>query len=374
LEEFGKFTECQIALFGNFPTKNYHFLFQILPYNHYHGVEHADSTVITLGPDYAFNSEKTYNDFLGVSSHELFHTWNITRLRPVEMMPYDFFNENYFNTGFIAEGITTYYGDYLLKRSGVFSIKQYLKELNAMLKRHFDNAGRWHASLAESSVDLWLDGYSKGIPGRKVSIYIKGALTALLLDLTLRWESKGKKSLDDVMRLMWQQYSKTGYRFEEYQNVVNEVAGKDMTDYFLQYISGKKPLENILSELFSKFGLKFNHKEAEHAEERYFGMKLQFTQGKLKVTDLAALSPAMQQLEIGDEIIALNHVRPSKKYRELFKEASEVQIHFFSNEQLKEAILKKGDDEFYTIYEVEVDKSADKDVQLLQKQWLGDTE
>ncbi len=374
LDDFRKFTDTQIALFGSFPTNSYHFLFQILPYEHYHGVEHANSTVITLGPDYAFYTKKLYDDFLGVSSHELFHTWNITRLRPVEMTPYHFFQENYFHTGFIAEGITTYYGDYLLKRSGVFSMKQYLKELNKILQRHFNNSGRNHASLADSSMDLWLDGYKKGIPGRKVSIYIKGALTALILDLSLRFNTKGKASLDDVMRLMWHKYSMNGYSFEQYKVVVNEVAGQDMNSYFSQYISGKEPLEAILAELLPKFGLQFTKIEAKNAEEKYFGLKLQYAQGKLKVMDIAEDSPAMEYLEVGDELIALNKAKPADSFQYLFENSSEIQIHYFFNNQLKEATLRRGKTTFFNSYEVLEDTSAETAAIKYREQWLGETE
>ena len=95
-----------------FPTEDYHFLYQFLPYQAYHGVEHYNSTVIALGPaDQVIEDSGLYYEFLGVSSHELFHTWNIIRIRPQEMMPYDYTRENYFPTGFLAEGATTYYGD-----------------------------------------------------------------------------------------------------------------------------------------------------------------------------------------------------------------------------------------------------------------------
>jgi predicted metalloprotease with PDZ domain len=120
---------------------------------------------------------------LGVSSHELFHAWNIIRIRPKEMLPYDFTKENYFRTCFVAEGCTTYYGDLFLKRAGVFSDETYIKELQVYMKRHFENCAHATQSLADSSFDLWLDGYEKGIPNRKVSVYHKGALVALVLDL-----------------------------------------------------------------------------------------------------------------------------------------------------------------------------------------------
>ena len=200
LADFKAFSEEQLTLFGGLPVADYHFLNQFLPYKHYHGVEHNNSTVITLGPAELIMSEGLYKELLGVSCHELFHTWNIKSIRPAEMQPYDYSRENYFRTCFIAEGITTYYGEYLLARSHVHTPEQYFEELNAVLRRHFDDAGSENLSLADASMDLWLDGYKPGVPDRKVSVYHKGALAALILDLTLRQLSGHARSLDDVMR------------------------------------------------------------------------------------------------------------------------------------------------------------------------------
>ena len=370
IEGFTNFTKVQIALFGSFPTKEYHFLFQILPYGHYHGVEHAHSTVITLGPHYDFYSEKMYNDFLGVSSHELFHTWNVTRLRPKEMVPYDFFNENYFNTGFIAEGITTYYGDYMLKKSGVFSEEQYLKEINNLLNRHFSNEGRKHASLVDSSVELWLDGYKKGIPGRKVSIYVEGALAALILDLTLRLESNGKTSLDDVIKLLWKRHANGGYSFEQYITCVNEIAGKDMQAYFDEFIEGKFSAEESLNHLLPKFGFLLQEKPSTNVEESRFGIKLQWQNSVLKVTEVDGNSAAAGVLERNDEIIALDGIKPEKKFGSMFNRDA-VKIHFFSNSKLKEATLKANDKKYFAIYEIIEDANADEMAKEFKKAWLG---
>ena len=121
IEDFRKFTEYQLQFFGgSFPSDQFRFLIQALPYKHYHGVEHQNSTVITLGPASDLKDRSLYKELLGVSSHELFHCWNVTRIRPKEMVPYDFSREAYHSTGFITEGLTTYYGDWMLYRSGVF--------------------------------------------------------------------------------------------------------------------------------------------------------------------------------------------------------------------------------------------------------------
>lgn len=202
LDDFRAFTVSQMEKFTEFPVKEYHFLNQIVPYKGYHGVEHQKSTVIFLGPSYAV-FEEYYSELLGVSSHELYHTWNVKAIRPIEMYPYDFTKENYSELGYICEGVTTYQGDLFLLKSGVFNIDQYFKELTTQLQRHFDNSGRFHYSVAESSFDTWLDGYVAGAPGRKVSIYTEGCLLAFVTDVMIRRETGDKYGLDDVMKRLY---------------------------------------------------------------------------------------------------------------------------------------------------------------------------
>jgi predicted metalloprotease with PDZ domain len=198
-----------------------------------------------------------YSDLLGVSSHELFHAWNICKIRPVEMMPYDFTKENYFPTGFVAEGVTTYYGDLFLMQAGVFTREQYLQELETVLKRHFEQDGKAFQSLVESSFDLWLDGYSQAIPHRRVSIYQKGAVVALILDMTIRLKFNHQKSLETVMKTMWERFGKeeVGYSIEDYQRVCEEVYGASLKGYFKGCIYGNMPLETMVNELLQAFGL-----------------------------------------------------------------------------------------------------------------------
>ncbi len=246
--DFKKFTQEQINIFGEFPEKEYHFLTWILPVPYYHGVEHRNSTMQVLGPD-SQNFEELYIDLLGLASHELFHTWNICKIRPVELLPYDYTKENYFPTCFVAEGVTTYYGDLMLSRSKVFDEAQYLKELEACFKRHFDHADNASQSLVESSWDLWLDGYNPSIPDRKVSVYHKGAIAAQILDLHIRKISSHTLSLDDVMKLMWEQFGKPfkGYTMEDYQLVCEEVANEKLDWYFDVCIKGNEPLFDLLN-------------------------------------------------------------------------------------------------------------------------------
>ncbi|MEM8895029.1 MAG: M61 family peptidase, partial [Bacteroidota bacterium] len=190
VEDFRKYTRAQSDVLPWEGQEVYEYQLLFFPFRIYHGVEHMNGTTIVLGPA---NGKDFYENLLGVSSHELFHYWNIKRIRPKELSPYRFQEKNYIKTGYVAEGFTTYYGDLFLVRGGVFDEQWYLNELNRLLKRHFENYGRHAHSLVSSSQDLWVDGYRNEAPHRKVSIYVKGALVALMLDLNIRKERHRKK-------------------------------------------------------------------------------------------------------------------------------------------------------------------------------------
>ena len=181
----------------------------------------------------------------------------------MELLPYDFTKENYFPTGFVAEGVTTYFGDLFLIQSGIFSVEQYLKELETILKRHFEQDGKAFQSLVESSFDLWLDGYSEAIPHRRVSIYQKGATVSLILDLMIRLKFSHQKSLGNIMKILWERFGKTGvgYSIEDYQRVCEEVYGGSLKAYFKDCIYGNMPLETMVNELLDAFGLQMQWNE-----------------------------------------------------------------------------------------------------------------
>ncbi|WP_341227089.1 M61 family peptidase [uncultured Arcticibacterium sp.] len=244
LIDFKKFTSEQIDVFGEFPVKEYHFMLWMMSKPYYHGVEHHNSTMMTLGPD-AQNFDEIYIDILGLASHELFHTWNVKKIRPKELLPYDYSKENYFETCFVAEGLTTFYGDWILYRSGVFNKEQYLKELETTLKRHFETSNEASQSLLNSSFDLWLDGYEKGVPDRKVSVYHKGAIAALILHHLIQQNSDNKKGLDDLMRELWINYGKPfkGYSYRDYQNICKKYIGKNASTYFRDIIAGNQSIK-----------------------------------------------------------------------------------------------------------------------------------
>jgi predicted metalloprotease with PDZ domain len=169
------------------------------------------------------------------------------------MWPYDYTKENYSTLGYVYEGITTYYGDLMLLRSGVWNWEQYLSSLNSDIQRHYNNSGRFNYSLAESSFDTWLDGYVPGIPARKTSIYIEGLLAALIADIILIKNSDGKYCLDNVMYDLYHGcYAKgKGYSEAEYKLLLEKYAGNSFDLYFKEIIWGKNFFEKYLVELLT---------------------------------------------------------------------------------------------------------------------------
>ncbi len=310
--DFTKFVNEQMAMMKAFPAKQYHFLFQILPYKTYHGVEHITSTVIALGPGYSLMHNNLYEDLLGVSSHELFHAWNIKTIRPIEMQPYDYTKENYSKLGYVCEGLTTYYGDYLLFRSGVFNQEQYFKTFDERLQKHFDNFGRFNLSVAESSFDTWLDGYNPGIPNRKTSIYDEGCLLAFITDIFIRKNSNNKYSLDDVMRYLYTEFAlkNKGYAAEDYKGIVEHFANTSYDNVFNNYINKAADYEVVLKDALAYIGCKLSKSTSAKAYEHALGIKIALINNACKVIAVYPNSVAdIAGVSINDELLSVNNMQ-----------------------------------------------------------------
>ena len=307
--DFIKFTNTQLSFWKGFPTDEYHFLFQILPFKFYHGVEHQKSTVISIGPGYSLNKGKTYEDVLGVSCHELFHTWNIKYIRPAEMLPYDFSKENYARTGYVYEGFTTYYGDLLLLTSTVFSTDDYFKTLEERLVKHFHNYGRFNLSVAQSSWETWLDGYVPGTPYRKTSIYDEGNLIAFMLDVQIMKHSNNQKGLRNVCRDLYTEFGKKnqGYLEKDIIELCEKAAGTSLKTFFDQYVYGTEDFEIPLNQCFEYLDIELLKSPSLFLSESKFGFKTIDFGNNRKVSLVAPYSPSWKAgLGIGDEIISVN--------------------------------------------------------------------
>lgn len=362
IHDFEQFSKVQIKMMGDFPCKSYHFLIQILAYKHYHGVEHQNSTVITLGPGETLSQTSIYQSLLGISSHELFHTWNVIRIRPEELLPYDFSKENYFETGYVAEGFTTYYGDLLLIRSGILNIDWYLGKLNKMLKNHFENFGRANMSVADASLDLWLDGYVAGTPNRKVSIYNEGAIVALMMDLLIRVSTDHAKSLDDIMRSLWQEHGKAnkGYDKKAILKILAGCVSYNWDSFFDNYIYGTSPIEELLTTLLQPFGFDFQKQFSHEKHESVWGFRMDTDQ---RIVKIEPQSISEQYLSIGDQVKSIenNSVQDT--------ETSTIIID--RNSKKLSIELPLVSEQYFAYYQIEPMKTITDAQKKAVKNWLG---
>lgn len=356
INDFKAFTKKQLEKFLEFPTNEFHFIIQILPYKTYHGVEHQKSTVITLGPSYDV-FDGLYKELLGVSSHELYHAWNIKSIRPVEMFPYDFTQENYSSLGYVYEGVTTYMGDLFLYKSGVFSLDQYLLEFNNQLQKHFDNSGRFNYSVAQSSFDTWLDGYVPGAPGRKVSIYTEGCLLAFVIDVMILKGTDNQLSLDTAMkRLYYEFYLKgKGFREEDYKAVLENISGISFDEIFKDFIHGNRPFESIITEALDYIGLELHHSPSPLYSQGRLGFKALPLGSNFIVKQLYPGGPAeLGGVMIEDEVLAVNGISLNgelDKWLNYFDDDMK-KITVNRKGKLLELLLPEVDRNFYMRYEV----------------------
>ncbi len=374
---FRKFISTQLNVFGGFPFSEYHFLFQIAPFPLYHGVEHQNSTVIALGPSYDLMKEQLYAEFLGISSHELFHAWNVKAVRPTEMQPYDYTKENFSKLGYVAEGVTTYYGDLMLFRSGAVSEYEFNRNLHLLFQKYFHNYGRFNLSVGASSFDTWLDGYEKGIPHRKVSIYNEGALCALMLDLLIRRQTNNDFSMDDVMKKLYQDFGKkgTGYSETDYRKALESVAGISFADFFAKYYNGTENYEALLRETLAYVGLEIKDSRSKFYFENRFGFKAeQKRSGALKITEVAPNSIADRAcLSEGDELISINGIKLLNNLKEWLKYFQEetVTLTVLRSSETKDVVLTPTTERYYRTYWPAKKRDASLEQKENYKNWTG---
>ena len=375
IKDFKQFAFAQIDNFETFPVSEYHFIFQILPVSAYHGVEHQTSTVISLGPTYNLMGS-LYDDFLGVSSHELYHTWNVKALRPAEMYPYDYSTENYSKLGYVAEGVTTYMGDLYLAESGVKSWDWYKNELEKLLQKHFDNFGRFNYSVAESSYDTWLDGYVAGAPNRKVSIYNEGALLSLYVDAKIRTNSNNKASLHDVMKDMYESFAVKGkgYTENDYQTILEKHANENLDQLFENYFNGTHSFEPIITEALEQLGLQLQMDKNPSYAVDILGVKTIISNGNTIISSIYPGSSAdLGGLILKDEILSINGFN--------VKDNLDSWVEYFQDDQIKLIINRMGrtievlcpntSKSYFPVYKITKAKAPSNLQKRIFKKWSG---
>lgn len=373
-KDFKAFTKVQLAAMGSFPFEEYHFIYQILPQKAYHGVEHLNSTVISYGPGYCIMEGKDYEELLGVSSHELFHAWNIKSIRPDDMFPYDFSKENYSKMGYLSEGVTTYYGDLFLKRSNLFTVNQFLNQINKTLDRHFFNYGAKNLSVADSSFDTWLDGYVRGIPNRKASIYTEGSILALATDLLIRDVSGCKKSLDSVMHILFKNYAQKGKGVKEldYKQELENASSCSLDELWNKYYYGTGDYFVLLKSVLPKFGFDLIKTENTKILAAKYGLYIDSSSNKVML--IAPNSPGFKGgINVGDEITAINDIllegNNANNWASYFKGKLNLTVN--KDGLLKSIEIKSNNYSYFDIVRIIKLKKPSKKVLKRRNNWLG---
>lgn len=273
-------------------------------------LEHKNSTMM-MSSQWTTSTRGAYLTWLSQASHELFHAWNVKRLRPIELGPFDYENENYTESLWIAEGFTDYYGDLLLERAGITSREEFLQALSATIESVQATPGRLVQPVNRASFDAWIKFYrpDENSANTSISYYSKGAVLGFLLDAKIRRETGGSKTLDDLMRLASQRYSgPKGYTPEDFKALVEEVIGspRGVREWFASAVESAEELD--YQQALDWFGLRF--RETQLAPRTSLGATTRNDNGRLIVTEIPVDGPAARAgFVIGDEIVAIEELR-----------------------------------------------------------------
>lgn len=371
-----KVCETHSTMFGELPKLDKYIFLTMVTGDGYGGLEHRSSTSLMCSrDDLPLASEpdepnEKYRNFLGLCSHEYFHTWNIKRIKPESFLPYDLTKETYTRQLWAFEGITSYYDELALIRSGVISIDSYLELIGQTITRVLRGKGRFNQSVAESSFEAWTKFYKQdeSAPNTIVSYYAKGALLALCLDLTIRKETNNEKSLDDIMRFLWNNYGKKSIGLAEgkIESIVSEVSGIKLDSFFEKYLYSTEDLP--LADLLSEFGINFNLRPTTSVDDKggkpdtdnvkhtgSIGARLTSnTLGAKIVQVFSDESAEVAGLSAGDIIISINKLQITKsninKTIESYNIGDELLIHAFRRDELKEFNMTLKQAELTTCY------------------------
>ena len=322
-----KIVETQVAMMGGeVPYRDYTFILHLRA-NAGGGLEHLNSTALgyprfgfkiqtgdratSASPTATGTPERDYRGFLGLVSHEFFHLWNVKRIRPDTLGPFDYTQENYTRVLWVAEGITDYYADLFLRRAGLITESEFLAATARSIQSMQNTPGRMEQSVEESSFDTWIKFYrpDENTVNSQVSYYDKGAILGLLLDLEIRKRSNNAKSLDDVLRYLYTEFFKKNRNYgpADFQKATELMAGSSLEDFFRKYVRGTEELDyNVALEAA---GLRLDTGVGS-VERAYLGALIAQDDDRLVVRSVAAGSPAYEQgLNAGDQIVALDNMR-----------------------------------------------------------------
>ncbi len=354
--DISKLCQHHINLFGEAPFNEYWFITHLLEEG-FGGLEHKNSTILQASrfdlpnPNQPDSTSDNYQTFLSLCSHEYFHAWNICRIKPKEFVPYNLQEEVYTEQLWAYEGITSYYDDFSLYRTGLISFEQYLKILSKTATRVHRGQGELKQTVCESSYYAWTKFYQQGpdAVNNIVSYYTKGALIALWLDLTIRSKSKQTYSLDNLMRELWIHFGRTGQGTQEddFINICNILCQEDISDSFKQLLHSAERVD--LAPLLKQVGIDYQASKFSQLNEltltdtndyqAYLGAHYKDHSLGVKITNVLQNSPAAKAgLAVNDILIAIDNTKISKKSLQqlghYLPENSSFSCHYFRDDLL----------------------------------------
>lgn len=320
--DMAKIVEAATNVFGQNPNKEYTFIIHNVV-NGQGGLEHTNSTTLSVNR-FTYSGDE-YIGFLSLVAHEYFHLWNVKRIRPVELGPFDYDNENYTSLLWVMEGFTSYYDELLLLRAGFITKEDYLRKLFSSLNYVEGTPGARVQPVAHASFDAWIKSYRPNENSRNTSVsyYSKGAVIAAMLDAKIIKQYNGKKGLDDFMQRIYQVYfveKGRGFSDDEFKKELEDFLKENLDQFYADYINGTKIPD--YTSIFGDVGL-----TVEYVGEPVpsVGVTLSESGGKVMITGIRRGSSAEDGgLSVNDEIIGCNGLRVNKTALEEFFASAEV--------------------------------------------------
>ncbi len=314
IREMTKIVEKQTGMFGVNPNKRYVFIVHNFGSGG-GGLEHLNSTVLGASRN-AYSTEAGLLRFLSLVSHEYFHLWNVKRLRPIALGPFNYDVENYTTNLWIAEGFTAYYQDVFTHRAGLLNTGGYLNTLASAISSIENQPGNRIQPVSESSFDAWIKQYrpNENSVNSTVSYYSKGAMIALIMDLDIIYSTRAKSGLDEVMKAMYDEYYvklKRGYTDAEFRNMAEKFAGHSFDRIYDDYINGVKTIDYNKYLGYAGFSLV---NDAAGSTNAYLGIATLVRDGRMTITQVLRGSGAWNAgLNVNDELISIDNYRVNNK-------------------------------------------------------------
>lgn len=329
-------TICTTAekVFGTHPCKKYLFIVHHMAGSGSGGLEHLNSSSLQAGKSTYF-VESQYQNFLSLVAHEYFHLWNVKRLRPIELGPFDYEKENYTRLLWFSEGFTSYYDDFINFRSGLMDKDRFLDVTASNIMASENTPGTYIQSLAESSFDAWIKYYrpNENSANATSSYYTRGSVIGLLLDLEILNLTQGSKNLDDLMRMLYKEYyekKNQGFTMPNLMDACKKLTGKSMDVFFNNHI--EKMIKPDYNAIFAPFGYKLVNKN-EGSNKAWLGIGTKVDNNRLLVTSKTRKSPAWKAgINLNDEIIAIDSQRVNGEINTLLsnkKPGDEIQVTLY---------------------------------------------